>query len=52
MDDFLNASFLENYEDDEAGWNEEGAGADLPMDEDDEDEDESMGMEDLGDYSE
>lgn len=50
MDNFLNASFLENYEDDEAGWNEEGAGADLPMDEDDENE--SMGMEDLGDYSE
>lgn len=49
MDDFLNASFLENYEDDEIGWSEEGAGADLSQDEDSEDEDMEM---DLGDYDE
>lgn len=55
MDDFLKASFLKNYEDDEIGWdNETGADSSLPSDDDDdeEDEDEGLSMEDLGDYDE
>lgn len=52
MNDFLKASFLKNYEDDEIGWgNEMGADSSQPLDEDEE-EDEGLSMEDLGGYDE